>query len=328
MRIDESSARWGNLSAYYFFDDYAVTNPFPSGQGGATVPGFSGLNYGRAQLLSLGDTRTFGSSTVNELHFSYMRNANVVGQPEGGLGISVASQGFNIGNGAGSPGLVPLAPFEGVENIVFAGSSSFVMGTPITNLGQSNNTFSANESLSRIVRNHTLKAGVQVSFEQVNVHPDATLNGTFIFNGYQTGNNFADYLIGAPIQFEQADSEAYYPRHKYVGWYAQDSWRVKPSLTLNYGLRVELMQYWAEKYDQVPTFNPGEQSVGISQLVSRLGLSHRSRHPQHSRAPAFSICSAHRFGVFAQQGQRPIGKDLWAEPERPAFAPATAFSTP
>ncbi len=261
LRIDESSTRWGNLSAYYFFDDYAVTNPFPSGQGGASVPGFSALNYGRAQLLSLGDTRTFGSSTVNELHFSYMRNANVVGQPEGGLGTSVASQGFNIGVGAGSPGLVPLAPFVGIENIVFSGSSSFVMGTPITNLGQSNNTFSANESLSRIVRNHTLKAGVQISFEQVNVHPDATLNGTYVFNGYQTGDNFADYLIGAPNQFQQAESEAYYPRHKYVGWYAQDSWRVKPSLTLNYGLRVELMQYWSEKYDQVPTFNPGEQSV-------------------------------------------------------------------
>ena len=35
------------------------------------------------------------------------------------------------------------------------------MGTPITNLGQSNNTFSANESFSKVVRNHTLKAGVR-----------------------------------------------------------------------------------------------------------------------------------------------------------------------
>ena len=40
FRMDESSTRWGNLSAYYFFDDYFVNNPFPSGQGGANVPGF------------------------------------------------------------------------------------------------------------------------------------------------------------------------------------------------------------------------------------------------------------------------------------------------
>ena len=268
LRIDESITRWGNLSAYYFFDDYNVLNPFPSGQGGASVPGFSALNYGRAQVISLGDTKTFGGSTVNEAHFSFMRNANVVGQPQGGTGISVASQGFNIGNGKGSPGLVPLAPFTGVENIDLVGD--FVMGTPITNLSQYNNTFSANESLSKIIHSHTLKAGVSVSFEQVNVHPDATLNGAYLFDGYQTGNKFADYLIGAPNQFEQADSEAYYPRHKYVGWFVQDSWRAKPSLTLNYGMRVELMQYWSEKYDQVPTFNPGEQSAVYPQAFPGL----------------------------------------------------------
>ena len=258
LRIDESTMRWGNLSAYYFFDDYRVNNPFPSGQGGATVPGFNGLNYGRAQLLSLGDTKTFGSSTVNEFHFSYMRDANVVGQPSGGVGVSLASQGFVTG--AGTPGIVPLAAkIEGVENVVF--QNTFTMGEPITNLAQANNTFSASDSLSRVVRNHTLKAGVEVSFERVNVNPDATFNGTFTFNGYQTGINFADFLIGAPSQFTQSDSAAYYPRHKYVGWFAQDSWRVKPTLTLNYGLRVELMQYWSEKYDQVPTFNPGQQSA-------------------------------------------------------------------
>ena len=139
-----------------------------------------------------------------------------------------------------------------------------------------------------------------MSFEQVNVHPDATLNGTFLFDGYQTGNNFADYLIGAPEQFEQADSEAYYPRHKYVGWFAQDSWRVKPSLTLNYGLRVELMQYWSEKYDQVPTFNPGEQSIVYPQSFPGLVYATDPGIPNTSGAGALSVRSADWHGVFAQ----------------------------
>ena len=52
-----------------------VNNPFPSGQGGATIPGFNGLNHGRAQLISLGDTKTFGTATVNEAHFSFMRSS-------------------------------------------------------------------------------------------------------------------------------------------------------------------------------------------------------------------------------------------------------------
>jgi carboxypeptidase family protein len=258
LRMDAVSNRWGNVSAYYFFDDYRVSNPFPTGQGGASVPGFSALNLGRAQLISFGDTKTFGTSAVNELHLSFMRSNNDVGQPQGGVGISLASQGFVTG--AGTPGIFPLAPkIEGIENIVF--QNAFVMGEPITNLAQANNTVSLNDSLSKVVHDHTLKAGFQFSHEQVNVNPNATFNGTFLFNGSQTGSTFADFLIGAPNLYTQADSQTYYPRHKYLAWFAQDSWRVKPTLTLNYGLRVELMQYWSEKYNQVPTFMPGQQSV-------------------------------------------------------------------
>jgi hypothetical protein len=257
FRVDANSMRWGNISGYYFFDDYHVNNPFPSGQGGASIPGFSGINYGRSQLISLSNTKTFGTSLVNEAHFSFMRSHNVVGQPSGGLGVSLASQGFNTNPAQG--GIFPLAPqFEGVENTVLQGD--FVMGVPITNVNQANNTFSLNESLSKVLGNHTIKGGFEVSFEQVNVIPNAIFDGTFIFDGYQTGNNFADFLIGAPNQFNQQDSASYYPRHKYAGWYGQDSWRIKSNLTLNYGLRVDFMQYWSEKYDQVPTFKPGEQS--------------------------------------------------------------------
>src|SRR5581483_4173857 len=54
--------------------------------------------------------------------------------------------------------------------------------------------------------------------------------------------------------------QTYYPRHKYFSAFAQDSWKIKPNLTLNYGLRYDLMQYWYEKYNQVPTFILGEQS--------------------------------------------------------------------
>jgi hypothetical protein len=258
FRIDKTGMRWGNFSGYYFFDDYSLNNPFPSGQGGATIPGFNGLNHGRSQLFSLGHNKTFGSNTVNEAHFSVMRNSNVVGQPSGGLGPSYASQGFVTG--AGTAGIYALDPKNaGVENVVFQGD--FVMGLPITNVNQANNTFNVSDDLSKVIGAHDLKLGVLVSFEQVNVNPDAIFNGTFIFNGYQTGSDFADYLVGAPNQFNQQDSAHYYPRHRYAGWYAQDSWRVKPNLTFNFGLRMELMRYWSEKYDQVPTFKPGEQSV-------------------------------------------------------------------
>ena len=256
LRVDASSVRWGLFSAYYYLDDYKLNNPYPTGQGGATVPGFGGLTLGRAQLINLGNTKTFGGSMVNEVRLSYMRNANNVGQPSGGVGPSLASQGFVTG--PGTPGIVPLAPsIEGVENVTF---NSFVIGVPITNLKQANNTFSLSDNFSAVRGVHTIKTGLQLSYEQVNVNPNPTFNGAFTFYGSETGSDFADFLIGVASNYNQADSQAYYGRHKYAAGFVQDSWRAASNLTLNYGLRWDLMQYWSEKFNQIPAFVLGQQS--------------------------------------------------------------------
>jgi hypothetical protein len=256
LRVDGNSDRWGLLSAYYYLDDYSLNNPYPTGQGGANVPGFAAVNLGRSQLINLGDTKTFGASMVNELRLSYMRSANNVGQPAGGVGPSLASQGFVTG--PGTPGIVVLAPkIEGIENITF---NSYTIGTPITNLTQANNTFALIDNFSKVIGTHSLKMGAQVSIEQVNVNPNPTFNGAFTFYGSETGSDFADFLIGVPSNYNQADSQAYYGRHKYAATFVQDSWRVRSNLTLNLGVRWDLMQYWSEKFNQIPTFILGEQS--------------------------------------------------------------------
>ena len=255
FRLDGNHPRWGLLSAYYFLDDYRLDNPYPTGQGGASVPGFAALNLGRSQLINLGHTKTFGASMVNELRLSYMRSANNVGQPSGGVGPSLASQGFAPGSNSG---IVPLAPqIEGIENVAF---NSFTIGTPITNLTQANNTFALIDNFSKVLGSHSLKAGVQLSYEQVNVNPNPTFNGAFTFYGTETGSDFADYLIGVATNYNQADSQTYYGRHKYAAGFVQDSWRARSNLTLNFGVRWDLLQYWSEKYNQIPTFILGQQS--------------------------------------------------------------------
>ena len=256
IRFDTGATRWGQFSAYYFYDNFFVNNPYPTGQGGASVPGFNGLNLGTAQLVNLGDVKTLGSTGVNEFHLSFMRSYNNVGQPAGGVGPSLASQGFVTG--VGTQGIVPLDPaIEGVENLIF---NSFVTGTPTTNLTQVNDTYALSDDFSKVIGKHTIKTGIELIVDQINVHPDPEFNGGFTFNGSQTGSDFVDFLVGAPDLYNQADSQAYYPRHKYLGGFGQDSWQIRSNLTLNYGLRWDLMQYWSEKYNQIPTFIPGEQS--------------------------------------------------------------------
>jgi len=256
-RIDANIGGWGQLSAYYFFDNYRLDNPYPGQQGGASIPGFDALTIGRAQLLSLGDTRVFGAGMVNEFHMGYVRNANVIGQPHGGLGVSQAAQGFSTNPADG--GFTIQAPqFAGAENIVFP---SFVMGVPITNETQINNTLYLGETISRVMGSHTLKLGGQFHADQVNEHPNATFNGTFNLDGTETGSAFADFLIGAPSNFTQSSGQPFYLRNRYAGLFAQDSWRARTNLTINAGLRWDyIMPFW-EKYNNLQTIIPGRQSV-------------------------------------------------------------------
>ncbi|MGA7522676.1 MAG: TonB-dependent receptor [Acidobacteriaceae bacterium] len=257
IRDDKGSARldWdtkaGTVTGYYFLDDYRVDNPYPTGEGGASVPGFDALNYGRAQLLTLSDTKTFGANAVNQARISYMRNAANVGVPQGGVGPSLASQGFT--------GITVLDPkIEGVENTIF---NDFTMGIDTTALFQAENILEGSDDFSRVVGAHNLKFGADVHEDQINNHPDVYFNGSYAFTGSETGLDFADFLLGVDSSYTQGDAQHFYNRNLLAGAYAQDSWRVGPSLTLNYGVRWDRLPFWREKYNQLQTVVPGEQSV-------------------------------------------------------------------
>jgi hypothetical protein len=253
-----ANSRLGQISGYYFIDDYYLDNPYPGSVAGASIPGFDALYMGRAQLFSLGDNKLIGSSTVNEFHLGYLRNTNVIGQPKGGLGVSLASQGFASGAN-GAPGIDLQAPqFEGVENITFP---TFVMGVPTTNMTQINDTYYLSDGLSRVIGAHTLKVGAQFHIDQVNDYPNGTFNGTFNINGTETGNPYADLLLGVASNFTQSSGSPLYLRNRYEGVYGQDSWHARNDLTVNAGLRWDVIMPFWEKYNQIQTWITGKSST-------------------------------------------------------------------
>jgi hypothetical protein len=254
-RVD-ANTKWGQIAGYYFIDNYRLDDPYPSQQGGASIPGFDALTIGQAQMFSIGDTKLIAGSTVNEFRAGLLRNANNIGKPHGGLGVSLASQGFRTG--AGTAGITVQAPqYEGVMNISFP---SFVMGVPVTNVDQWNNTLYFGDSVSRIVGAHSLKFGGQFHFDQVNEHPNATFNGTFNILGTETGSAFADFLLGVPSNFTQSTGSPFYLRNRYSGLFAEDSWHARNNLTVNYGVRWDVIMPWWEKYNNLQTVIPGAQS--------------------------------------------------------------------
>ena len=257
----DTNTRFGDLSAYYFIDQYNLNNPYPTGQGGANVPGFNALSNGRAQLYSLGLTKAIGDRTVNEAHFSYMRFFNVIGKPQGGVGPSLTSQGFTqcAKDEPNCYGIVPLdSSTVGIENVAF---NNFTFGVDVTGETQANNTYQWSDHLTHIIGHHTLTVGGSFHLDQVNIHSNSINNGSFVFQGAETGTDFADFLLGVASNYEQGDASAFYIRNKYIGAFAQDSWQARPDLVLNYGVRWDVLPPWREKYNQLQTFVLGEPSA-------------------------------------------------------------------
>ena len=249
LRLDWTHGK-GTLTGYYFLDNYSLENPYPTGTGGASVPGFDATSNGRAQLANLAHTITFGNATLNEFHASYMRNANAVGQPKGGVGPSLATQGFN--------GIVALKPSTvGIENVAF---NDFTMGVDTTALVQAENIAEVSDAFSRILGKHGLKLGGEIHWDQINTHPDVVFNGSFAFNGSETGLDFADFLLGVPSSYTQGQARDFYNRNRYMAAFAQDSWKATDQLTVNYGVRWDRIRPWSEKFNQLQTLVKGEQS--------------------------------------------------------------------
>lgn len=262
-RIDWNTERSGSFSFYYFLDKYNLDNPYPSGFGGATVPNpnggsFDATSSGLDQLFVVSNTKTFGSMLVNEARFSATRLNNNLGIPKGGVGASLADQGI----AGGGQGIIQGAPkFAGVETLYF---NSFATGTEPFFVAQVNNTFDASDTVSKVKGNHTLKTGFEYIWYKVKQNPDLVANGTFSFFGsgaQSTGNGFADFLLGLPDFYSQQSSPAFYESAANGGIFAQDSWRIRPNVTINYGLRWDYITPWAEKHHQTTTFVQGVESA-------------------------------------------------------------------
>jgi hypothetical protein len=261
-RVDFNSNRFGTSSIYYFNDLYNLDNPYPSGLGGATLPGngfaYDATSSGVDQVLIFSNIHTFGANTVNESRFGITRLDNKIGEPKGGVGVTLQDQGIQ----AEGEGIVQGFPAQaGVEELYFNG---FSVGANPFSLAQVNDAYDLGDSVSRTIGNHTLKLGGRYIWYKVKQDPNLVANGTFSFFGsgnQTTGNGFADFLLGLPDFYSQQSSPTFYESAADGDLFAQDSFRVRPSLTLNYGLRWDYVTPWAEKHHQTTTFVQGVQST-------------------------------------------------------------------
>ncbi len=262
-RVDDNMQN-GLLTVYYYFDKFNRVDPYWASNA-PLYPGFSVDSNGHTHTIALGYTKTLSSASMNELRVGYFRLDTKFNQPLGGTGTTLSSLGFAPGGSPSAPGITIGAPtVEGIPEIDF---NNWVIGVPSRPNRITENMYQALDNYSLVLGKHTVRIGGQYHFNQLEENLFNVANGNFFFGSNfsgqpsETGSDVLDFLLGAPTQYVQGQSYPSYGRNFYFGMYGQDSWRIKSNLTLNYGLRYDVSAPWHEKYNEIQTLIPGEQSL-------------------------------------------------------------------
>jgi Carboxypeptidase regulatory-like domain len=254
-RVDFINKRTGNWFAYYHHDYVTSTTP------GTFSPGNGNLNTAAdtgAQAIVVSNVKTFGSTIVNEALVSYTRGLYISGIP---TYAPLAAGGLSaLGFVTGGLGIVaPNTPGTGIwQPGLNLNEFSVVAGSDGNH--EYENTYHASETFSKVYGRHTIKFGGEYTDFEVN-DTSFSGNGSFTFNGTETGNDVADLIIGAPNQYNQSSNQVIAARSKYGAAFVQDSWRATPNFTANMGLRWEASQPWWDTQGRLQALVPGFQST-------------------------------------------------------------------
>ena len=283
VKIDHRINDKQNLSIYYYFDDHHLVSPFAQFQAaGANVPGFASITSERFQQWNISHTWTINNSTVNEFRFNYNREAQRTFQhpqrtslvqdscPPAPSWLTAALGSvpcFSDGTAANPLGIHPgLGPQrEGLPFIQLSGG--FTIGNNGEGeLPQVGNSFQWSDSISKVMGSHSFKFGGDVRRQRFDQTLYFDVNGEYFVDGTSSNSTqgdsvFSDYLLGFPGSYGQGSAQVENVRSTALYLFAQDSWKIKPNLTLNYGLRWELTTPIADISKHVQTFRPGQNST-------------------------------------------------------------------
>jgi len=201
-----------------------------------------------------GWTRVLSSAMVNEFRISWSQSTSDAVQQSFGLTPPAAAI---IPGAITNPIVAGGLPGITIDGY-FGGSGLGRIGSPdFLPKFQHTNQFEFIDSLSWLHGNHALKAGADIIMPMQNQYMDVpATRGALRFRTSFTGNAMADYLLGYVADLQLSNVWVVEQRHRAQMYFLQDDWKVSPRLSLNLGLRYDLITPALEANDAQTNFDP------------------------------------------------------------------------
>jgi Carboxypeptidase regulatory-like domain len=280
------------ISARFFYSNNSTFEPFGAGGLQASLGGSiaaTDLNFPytlpvRARFFSFAETHLFTPTIVNEVRFGivHINNSAINSQPEG---ATVDGNPFNVDTvGINRP---TSNITDGIYKFTFTSSGFQIGPTPQANTGNIQNNYDVTDTVSVVHGSHVFRFGGELTFVNLDKAFPQVFNGQVFFantasNGplsaTQGSTDFQNFLVGAP-QFSFGGGGVYnhqYKQNDYAVFF-QDDWKVTKDLTVNLGLRTEILGAWVDGACHIGNVqsdltNQGENPFIYPGCVNQLGV--------------------------------------------------------
>ncbi|HEV2423757.1 MAG TPA: TonB-dependent receptor [Terriglobia bacterium] len=338
--------RWGSKDSAFVRYNLTTDSEFsPSGLP-TGLPGYGTFRDDWFMAGGIDWTHTFSPTLVNEAKLDYNRWQ---------YHWTTQDQGNPIASELGLKNLLAAARDIGVPNLGFGGfPDSPGSDTSFPQAGAVN-TFEYGDTLTQIHGNHSLAYGFQ--FRQIrrgNFYEDIQARGNYGFSGQVTGgailgalpapvqgelmavcpaatcsfgNGVADALFGIPTSWVDGSSGYISGTGSEYDYFAQDSWKARPNLTVTYGVRYEYNTPVTDKFNHLAGF---DYNTNVCGSPGALLVSGTSAATLECFSGAANTAAGAPVGTFVPSGTLNLGSTsanrALQRPDRNNFGPRFGFA--
>ena len=301
VRIDENVT--DKLTIYGHYVQDSVSQSFGTTMwSGDNVPSV-GNTFGNPSYAAVVHAAySISPSLVNETAFSYNGNRIAI-LP---TGLVTAPQDFQFNrffSGPNADTRIPSIQLGGTT-----GSDYTSNWTPWNNTA---NSYQVRDDISWVKGKHQFKFGGDWLYYLKAQTWFQNTQGGYNFNGFYSGNDFADFLLGYASSYnENAVQELGHWNNNSFGLYFQDNWRVNNRLTLNLGLRWDGIPHTYEANSQMSNFFPNLYNPANAAQLSANNQTILSTSPGLATSPNPILASLPLYvngTVVCGQGGTPSG---------------------